>query len=291
MTTTSKTGVLETLSETRCFGGRMGFYRHSSEVNDCDMRFGVFLPPQAEQGPVPVLTFLSGLTCTEENFMVKSGAQRYAAEFGLMLVAPDTSPRGDDVPDDPDGDYDFGLAAGFYVNATQAPWNRHYHMYDYIVTELNEAVFANFPGDPERQGLTGHSMGGHGALTIGLRNPDLYRSLSAFAPISTTLHSPWGQKALGYYLGSDTSAWLKHDAAEVVRNVADPSPWSRILVDQGLDDDYLAEQLKTELLEAAAAESGLPLELRYHEGYDHGYYFISTFIEDHLKHHHAILTA
>ena len=291
MTATSETRVLETLSETRCFGGRMGFYRHRSEVNDCDMRFGVFLPPQAEQGPVPVLTFLSGLTCTEENFMVKSGAQRYAAELGLMLVAPDTSPRGDDVPDDPDGDYDFGLAAGFYVNATQAPWSRHYHMYDYIVDELNDAVFANFPGDPGRHGLTGHSMGGHGALTIGLRNPGRYRSLSAFAPISTTLHSPWGQKALGYYLGADTSAWLKHDAAEVARNVADPTPWSRILVDQGLDDDYLAEQLKTELLEAAAAESGLPLELRYHEGYDHGYYFISTFIEDHLRHHHAILTA
>lgn len=291
MTTTSKTRVLETLSETRCFGGRMGFYRHASEVNDCDMRFGVFLPPQAEQGPVPVLTFLSGLTCTEENFMVKSGAQRYAAELGFMLVAPDTSPRGEGVPDDPDGDYDFGLAAGFYVNATEAPWSRHYHMYDYIVTELNDAVFANFPGDPKRHGLTGHSMGGHGALTIGLRHPELYRSLSAFAPISTTLHSPWGQKALGHYLGSDTSAWLKHDAAEVARNVADPSPWSRILVDQGLDDDYLAEQLKTELLEAAAAESGLPLELRYHEGYDHGYYFISTFIEDHLKHHLAVLTA
>ncbi len=291
MTMTRKTRVLETLSETRCFGGRMGFYRHASEVNDCDMRFGVFLPPQAEQGPVPVLTFLSGLTCTEENFMVKSGAQRYAAELGLILVAPDTSPRGDGVPDDPDGDYDFGLAAGFYVNATEAPWSRHYHMHDYIVRELNDAVFANFPGDPERHGLTGHSMGGHGALTIGLRHPELYRSLSAFAPISTTLHSPWGQKALGHYLGADTSAWLKHDAAEVARNVADPAPWSRILVDQGLDDDFLREQLKPELLEAAAAESGLPLELRYHEGYDHGYYFISTFIEDHLKHHHAILTA
>ena len=283
--------VLETLSETRCFGGRMGFYRHSSRVNRCAMRFGVFLPPQAEQGPVPVLTFLSGLTCTEENFMVKSGAQRYAAEIGLMLVAPDTSPRGADVPDDPDGDYDFGLAAGFYVNATQSPWRRHYRMYDYIVTELYDAVLANFPGDPERQGLSGHSMGGHGALTIGLRHPEQYRSLSALAPICTTLHSPWGQKALGRYLGGDTSTWFPHDAAALARKASNPGRWSRILVDQGLDDAFLKEQLKPELLEAAAADSGLPLALRYHEGYDHGYYFISTFIEDHLKHHHAILTA
>ncbi|MEE4161731.1 MAG: S-formylglutathione hydrolase [Woeseiaceae bacterium] len=285
------TNSIETLSETRCFGGRVGFYRHHSDANDCDMQFAVFVPPQAEAGPVPVVTFLSGLTCTEENFMVKSGAQRYAAELGLMLVSPDTSPRGDGVPDDPDGDYDFGLAAGFYLNATEAPWSRHYHMYDYLLDELIPTVFANFPGDPDRHGLTGHSMGGHGALTIGLRHPDIFRSLSAFAPICTTLQSPWGQKALGHYLGSDTSTWLRHDAAEVARNVADTSPWRRILVDQGLDDAFLAEQLKPELLEAACAESGLPLELRYHEGYDHGYYFISTFIEDHLKHHYATLTA
>ncbi len=285
------TKQIETLSETRCFGGRMGFYRHRSDANDGDMRFAVFVPPQAEDGPVPVLTFLSGLTCTEENFMVKSGAQRYAAELGLMLVSPDTSPRGEGVPDDPDGDYDFGLAAGFYLNATEAPWSRHYHMYDYVMDELQPAVFANFPGDRERHGLTGHSMGGHGALTIGLRHPDVFRSLSAFAPICTTLHSPWGQKALDHYLGGDTSTWLRYDAAEVARNVADTSPWQRILVDQGLGDIYLEEQLKPELLEAACADSGLPLEMRYHEGYDHGYYFISTFIEDHLEHHHATLTA
>ncbi len=283
--------TIETLSETRCFGGRMGYYRHRSDANDCDMQFAVYLPPQAEDGPVPVLTFLSGLTCTEENFMVKSGAQRYAAELGLMLVSPDTSPRGKDVPDDPDGEYDFGLGAGFYLNATEHPWSRHYHMYDYVLSEFLPAVFANFPGDPERHGLTGHSMGGHGALTIGLRHPDIFRSLSAFAPICTTLHSPWGQKALGYYLGSDTSAWLRYDAAEVARNVADTSPWQKILVDQGLGDVFLEEQLKPALLEAACAESGLPLEVRYHEGYDHGYFFISTFIEDHLKHHHAALTA
>ena len=282
---------IETLSQTRCFGGRMGFYRHHSDANDCDMQFAVFVPPQAESGPVPVLTFLSGLTCTEENFMVKSGAQRYAAELGLMLVSPDTSPRGEGVADDPDGDYDFGLAAGFYLNATETPWSDHYHMYDYVMDELQPAVFANFPGDRERHGLTGHSMGGHGALTIGLRHPEVFRSLSAFAPICTTLHSPWGQKALGHYLGDDTSSWLRYDAAEVARNVADTSPWQRILVDQGLDDIFLKDQLKPDLLEAACADSGLPLEMRYHEGYDHGYYFISTFIEEHLKHHAGTLTA
>ena len=277
--------TIETLSETNCFGGRIGFYRHASSSNDCDMQFSVFVPPQAAEGKVPVLTFLSGLTCTEENFMVKSGAQRVAAKLGLLLVSPDTSPRGEGVPDDPDDDYDFGLGAGFYLNATEAPWSRHYHMYDYITRELPEIVFANFPGDAERHGLTGHSMGGHGALTIGLRNPGMYRSLSAFAPICTTLHSPWGQKALGYYLGNDTSTWHEHDAAEVARNVSDPSVFDKILVDQGADDPFLNEQLKPELLEAACAESGIALELRVHDGYDHGYYFISTFIEDHLKHH------
>ncbi len=276
---------IETLSETNCFGGRIGFYRHTSSSNNCDMQFSVFVPPQAADGKVPVLTFLSGLTCTEENFMVKSGAQRVAAELGLMLVSPDTSPRGEGVPDDPDDDYDFGLAAGFYLNATQEPWSQHYHMYDYITQELPEIVFGNFPGDAERHGLTGHSMGGHGALTIGLRNPGMYRSLSAFAPICTTLHSPWGRKALGYYMGSDTITWHDYDACEVARGVSDPSIYDRILVDQGADDPFLAEQLKPELLKAACSESGLPLELRIHEGYDHGYYFISTFIEDHLKHH------
>jgi S-formylglutathione hydrolase len=280
---------LETLSETGCFGGRMGFYRHASEINNCDMQFAVFLPPQASEGPVPVLTFLSGLTCTEENFMVKSGAQRVAADLGLMLVSPDTSPRGDDVPDDPDGEYDFGLGAGFYCNATQEPWSRHYQMYDYVTQELQRAVFDNFPGDPERHGLTGHSMGGHGALTIGLRNPDMFTSLSAFAPISTTLNSPWGRKALAYYLGSDTADWQDYDASEVARRVADTSHWDRILVDQGRDDPWLAEQLQTERLEAACDESGLPLDMRYHDGYDHGYYFISTFIEDHLRFHHERL--
>ncbi len=276
---------IEKLSETNCFGGRIGFYRHRSSVNNCDMQFSVFVPPQAGDGKVPAVTFLSGLTCTEENFMVKSGAQRVAAELGLMLVSPDTSPRGENVPDDPDDDYDMGLAAGFYLNATQSPWSGHYHMYDYITKELPPIVFDNFPCDPDRHGLTGHSMGGHGALTIGLRNPGMFRSLSAFAPICTTLRSPWGQKALGYYLGDDRSAWQDYDACEVARRSGDVTRFDRILVDQGADDPFLAEQLKPELLEAACEESGLPLDLRVHDGYDHGYYFISTFIEEHLRFH------
>ena len=281
--------TIETISETSCFGGRIGFYRHASDCNQCDMQFSVFVPPQAATGKVPVLTFLSGLTCTEENFMVKSGAQRVAAELGLMLVSPDTSPRGDGVPDDPDNDYDFGLAAGFYLNASEEPWSRNYQMYDYITQELPRVVFDNFPGDPERHGLTGHSMGGHGALTIGLRNPGQYKSLSAFAPICTTLHSPWGKKALGYYLGADTATWQNYDACEVARGLADANAFGKILIDQGAEDPFLAEQLRPELFEAAASESGLNVELRVHAGYDHGYYFISTFIEDHLRHHAAAL--
>ncbi len=277
--------AIETLSETNCFGGRIGFYKHASESNDCDMQFSVFVPPHAAHGPVPLLTFLSGLTCTEENFMVKSGAQRVAASLGIMLVSPDTSPRGDGVPDDPDGDYDFGLGAGFYVNATEAPWSQHYNMYDYVTQELPRLIFDNFPADPERHGLSGHSMGGHGALTIGLQNARLYKSLSAFAPICTTLDSPWGQKALGYYLGRDSSRWLAHDACEVARNASHAGHYDKILVDQGADDPFLKEQLKPELFEAACAQSGLPLDLRIHEGYDHGYYFISTFIEEHLRFH------
>lgn len=283
--------TIETLSETSCFGGRIGFYQHTSSSNNCAMRFSVFVPPQAAHGKVPVLTFLSGLTCTEENFMVKSGAQRVAAMLGIMLVSPDTSPRGEGVPDDPDDDYDFGLGAGFYLNATQEPWSAQYQMYDYITKELPPIIFDNFPGDPERHGLTGHSMGGHGALTIGLRNPSIFRSLSAFAPICTTLHSPWGQKALGYYLGDDTSTWQDYDACEVARRSAGAADFDRILVDQGADDPFLAEQLKPELLEAACKESGLPLELHIHQGYDHGYYFISTFIEEHLRFHAERLRA
>ena len=282
---------IETVSETRCFGGTQGTYRHASAANKCDMQFGVFVPPQAADGSVPVVTFLSGLTCTEENFMTKSGAQKYAAELGIMLVAPDTSPRGEDVPDDPAGAWDFGLGAGFYLNATEEPWSRHYQMYDYVMQDLQEAVFGNFPGDRDRQGLTGHSMGGHGALTIGLKHPDVFGSLSAFAPISTTLHSPWGQKALGHYLGSDKTAWSEYDTSELARGVADASQFGTILVDQGMADPFLQEQLQPERLESACADSGLSLELRRQEGYDHGYFFISTFIGDHLEHHIAELNA
>lgn len=275
---------LETLSEHACFDGTVGFYRHRSEVNGCDMRFAVFVPPQAATHKVPVLTWLSGLTCTEETFMVKSGAQRVAAELGLMLVAPDTSPRGEGVPDDPEGAYDFGLGAGFYLNATQAPWRQHYRMYDYVTRELPEVVFAEFPGDRERQGIFGHSMGGHGALTIGLKNPGTYRSLSAFAPISNPVDCPWGRKAFRRYLGDDEASWREYDASLLAEAVGD-KPVHPIRVDQGLADPFLQEQLHPHRLEAAFERCGITLELRRHAGYDHGYYFISTFMEDHLRFH------
>jgi len=280
--------TLETISEHACFGGKMGFYRHASGVNNCDMRFSVFVPPDTGR-KMAVLTWLSGLTCTEETFMIKSGAQRVAAELGLILVTPDTSPRGDDVPDDAEGAYDFGLGAGFYLNATEVPWSRHYHMYDYVTRELPEIVFANFPGDPDRQGIFGHSMGGHGALTIGLKHPDTYRSLSAFAPISSPMNCPWGQKALGHYLGEDRSRWHEYDAVELVKGL-DKVPAHPVRVDQGLADQFLAEQLNPDLLEAACRDRGIELDLRRHDGYDHGYYFIMTFMEYHLRHHARILT-
>jgi S-formylglutathione hydrolase len=254
------------------------------------MQFSVFVPSQAEIGPVPVVTYLSGLTCTEETFMIKGGAQRIAAELGLMLVAPDTSPRGDGVPDDPNGDYDFGLGAGFYLNATAAPWSEHYHMYDYVTQELQDLVFGSFPGDRARQGITGHSMGGHGALTVGLKNPDTYRSISAFAPICSPINCPWGQKALSNYLGDDQSSWAEYDATAVVRQL-DYIPANTILVDQGLADNFLQQELNPQLFEAACEERGVSLELRRHDGYDHGYYFISTFMDDHLRHHAGILLA
>lgn len=282
--------TMETLGEHACFGGTVGFYRHRSDVNDCDMQFSVFVPPQAKSAPVPVLTWLAGLTCTEETFMIKAGAQRRAAELGLMLVAPDTSPRGEGVPDDPKQAWDFGLGAGFYVNATETPWNRHYHMYDYVVRELPALVMDAFPGDAARQGIFGHSMGGHGALTIGLRNPDNYRSISAFAPISSPMNCPWGHKALGGYLGDDRDAWREYDAVEIIKSLR-AKPAHRLLVDQGLADQFLPDQLNPDLLEGACEARGIALELRRHAGYDHGYYFISTFMADHLAHHAQVLTA
>jgi len=280
--------AIETISQHRAFGGAVGFYRHRSEVNNCDMRFSVFVPPAATSGRVPVLTYLAGLTCTEETFMIKAGAQRVAAELGIMLVAPDTSPRGEGVPDDPEGAYDFGLGAGFYVNATESPWSRHYRMYDYVTDELRAVIAGHFPADPDRQGIFGHSMGGHGALTLGLRNPQLYRSISAFAPISNPSDCPWGRKALGNYLGSDRSAWREYDATEIVRELAE-LPARTILVDQGLADQFLEQELHIDRFEAVCREKGLDLELRRHEGYDHGYYFIASFVEDHLRHHAANL--
>ena len=279
---------METISEYKCFDGTQGFYSHHSAANDCLMKFAVFVPNSADQGPLPVLTYLAGLTCTEETFVIKAGAQRMAAALGIILVAPDTSPRGEGVADDPDGHWDFGLGAGFYVNSTQAPFERHYQMYDYITKDLQAVVVENFPVDTTKQGIFGHSMGGHGALTIGLKNPDIYASISAFAPICAPMDCPWGQKAFSGYLGDEKSAWAAHDSSKLMA-MADPAGRAEILVDQGLSDQFLQQGLHPHLLEAAAETSGYPLRMRRHEGYDHGYYFMSTFMEDHLRHHASIL--
>lgn len=280
---------METISTHRCFGGTVGYYRHRSDANDCDMRFAVYVPPAASRGPVPVLTWLAGLTCTEETFMIKAGAQRAAAELGLMLVAPDTSPRGEGVPDADDGAWDLGLGAGFYLDATEPPWAGHYRMHDYVTRELPELVARNFPADMGRQGIFGHSMGGHGALVLALRHPETYRSVSAFAPIAAPARCPWGQKAFTAYLGADRDAWAEWDATELVRRSGDLRGRPKILVDQGLDDQFLDAQLYPEALEAACAETGQALELRRHAGYDHGYFFIASFVADHLRHHAALL--
>jgi len=276
---------MERLEHRASFGGWQDVYRHRSEVLGCDMTVGVFIPPQAEQGPCPVLYWLSGLTCTEQNFITKAGAQRYAAEHGLILVAPDTSPRGDDVAD-AEG-YDLGKGAGFYVNATQAPWASHYRMYDYIVDELPAWVEAD-PMASDRRAISGHSMGGHGALTIALKNPGRYRSVSAFSPIVAPSQVPWGQKAFAAYLGEDREAWKAYDTVELMKQAREKLP---LLVDQGDADEFLAGQLKPELLQAAAAEAGHPLTLRLQPGYDHSYYFIASFIGDHIAHHAAALKA
>jgi S-formylglutathione hydrolase len=283
------TPAFEIISQHRCFGGVVGFYRHASTSTASVMRFSVFTPAQAASGPVPVLYYLAGLTCTEETFMIKAGAQRVAAELGLMLVAPDTSPRGLKLPGESDS-WDFGVAAGFYVDATREPWSKNYRMYSYVVKELRALVEARFPADAARTGIFGHSMGGHGALTLGLRNPQVYKSISAFAPIGAPKRVPWGQKAFTGYLGPDAGQWSEHDATELVRRVPDASRRPHILVDQGLADQFLEQQLQPQLLEAAFREAGYPLTLRRQEGYDHGYYFISTFMEDHLRHHARILS-
>jgi len=280
---------IETIAVHACFGGQLGFYRHASAVNNCSMQFSVFVPGNVGEDSLPVVTYLAGLTCTEETFMIKAGAQRIAAELGVILVAPDTSPRGDGVPDDPDGAYDFGLGAGFYLNATQSPWDTNFNMYDYVTLELPDIVSSNFPADRGRQGITGHSMGGHGALTIGLKNPQTYQSISAFAPICSPINCPWGQKALGNYLGSDQSAWRAYDASEIAGDI-DERPANRILVDQGMADQFLEAELHPHLFEAACSASKIELEMRRHDGYDHGYFFIASFMEDHIRHHAAILS-
>jgi S-formylglutathione hydrolase len=280
--------TLETLSTTRSFGGTQGVYRHASRATGTDMTFAVYLPPQAEAPgeKLPVLWYLSGLTCTHANVMEKGGYQRVCAEVGLILVAPDTSPRGEGVPDDPA--YDFGQGAGFYVDATQEPFAKNFRMYSYIVDELPVLLEQNFPIDAARQGITGHSMGGHGALTLALNTPSRYRSVSAFAPIVAPSQVPWGEKALGGYLGPDPTAWRRHDAVALIE---DGARVPEILVDQGTADGFLAKELRPELLAAACRDAGVPLTLRLQEGYDHSYYFIATFMEDHLRWHAARLTS
>ena len=278
----------EVVSQHRCFNGTVGFYKHDAASTACPMKFSVFTPPQAQAGRVPVLYYLAGLTCTEETFMIKAGAQRIAAELGIMLVAPDTSPRGVKLPGDSDS-WDFGVGAGFYVDATAEPWSRHYRMYTYVTQELRALVEAQFPADSARTGIFGHSMGGHGALTIALRNPDRYRSVSAFAPIAAPKQCPWGQKAFSGYLGPDRGQWNSYDATELVAAVKDAARKPQILIDQGLSDQFLQTQLHPHLFEDACKKAGYPLQLRRHEGYDHGYYFISTFMQDHLVHHARIL--
>lgn len=273
---------LSPVSSVKSFGGLQQQFRHNSTSCNCEMTFSVYLPAQAESGKVPVLWWLSGLTCTDENFVTKAGAQQFASQHGVAIIAPDTSPRGEDVPDDADGAYDFGLGAGFYVNAIQDPFARHYHMYDYIVTELPELVFAYLPLDPARQSIFGHSMGGHGALTIALKNPGRFKSVSAFAPITSPMNCPWGHKALGGYLGADKDLWKQHDSCALIADAGERLP---LLVDQGLADNFLEEQLKPELLEEACAAHNHPLSLRRQPGYDHSYYFIATFMGDHIEHH------
>jgi S-formylglutathione hydrolase len=277
------TGAPELVSQHLCFNGWQRCYRHDSAEIVLPMRFSAFIPEQAGRGRVPLLFYLAGLTCTEETFMIKAGAQRFAAQYGLMLVAPDTSPRGAGAPGE-DDDWDFGTGAGFYLDAAAAPWNRHYRMDSYVTKELFGIACGELPGDAGRAGIFGHSMGGHGALTLALRNPGKYGSVSAFAPIAAPSRCPWGRKAFTNYLGPDESAWAAYDASALMSGMRNPYPRG-ILVDQGLADNFLVEQLYPEALESACAQAGQPLILRRHAGYDHGYYFISTFIEDHIRFH------
>jgi S-formylglutathione hydrolase len=279
---------MQQISDNKIFDGRHQRFKHASTSCHCEMTFAVYIPPQAQSGDkLPILYWLSGLTCTDENFSTKAGAQRYAAEHGIILVMPDTSPRGAGI-DGEDDSYDFGSGAGFYLNATQEPWSRHYRMYDYIVGELPALINANFPTDASRQSISGHSMGGHGALTIALKNPGKYRSVSAFSPIVAPMQVPWGQKAFSNYLGDNRDTWQQYDTTQLIRNGADKIP---LLVDQGDADEFLDNQLKPELLEEACREAGFELTLRRQPGYDHSYFFIASFIADHIAYHARALAA
>lgn len=277
---------MKVIEEHVCFGGRLKVVEHESAALSCAMKFSVFIPVQAEDGKCPAVFFLSGLTCTHENFTTKAGAYKKAAELGMIIIAPDTSPRGDDVPDD-EG-YDFGKGAGFYINATQEPWAKHYQMESYIADELYDLVMAEFPVDAGKVGISGHSMGGHGALTLYFKHPAKFKACSAFAPIVAPARVPWGQKAFGGYLGGDRAEWAQHDACALVGD-ADVDRSCVILIDQGTGDQFLAEQLKPELFEAACADVGQAVNVRMQDGYDHSYYFIASFIDDHLAHHHKAL--
>ena len=273
---------METLSTHKAFGGTQGVYRHASKSTGTDMTFSVYVPPHSPGVKLPVLWFLSGLTCTHANVTEKGEFRRACSDLGIIFIAPDTSPRGDGVADDPNEAYDFGLGAGFYVDATQAPFSKHYKMRSYIENELPGIIAQNFPADMSAQGITGHSMGGHGALTIGLRNPQTFKSISAFSPIVAPSQVPWGQKALSGYLGDDREKWAEYDAVELIKAGAAPSD---LLIDQGMDDSFLKEQLKTHLLTEACERAGVDAQIRMQPGYDHSYYFISTFMADHIVWH------
>ena len=277
---------VQTISEQTCHGGTQGFYRHDSQSVGTPMGFALYLPPAATSAKVPVLYYLAGLTCTEETATIKAGAQAHAAAHGIALVMPDTSPRGAGIPGE-DDDWDFGSGAGFYLNATQAPWSSHYRMDDYVTRELKELVESRFPVDPAACGIFGHSMGGHGALTLALKNPGAYRSVSAFAPICAPMRCPWGEKAFSGYLGADRDAWRDHDACELLRRGTHPGT---VLVDQGDADQFLADQLHPHLLRDACEAAGQALTLRMQPGYDHSYYFIQTFMGDHIAHHASVLS-
>jgi len=273
---------MQVKSNNKIFSGQQQQFTHQSTSVNCEMTCSIFLPKQAQTSPVPVLYWLSGLTCTDQNFVTKAGAQQYAAKHGIAIVCPDTSPRGDGVADDAQGSWDFGLGAGFYVNATQAPYKEHYQMYDYVSKELPALINSHFNVDAKRQSISGHSMGGHGALTIALNSPNAFKSVSAFSPIVSPLNCPWGEKALTGYLGEDRTNWAKHDSCELISKADQKPP---ILIDQGDADDFLDEQLKTHLLIEAAEKANYPAQIRYQEGYDHSYYFIASFIGEHIEFH------